>query len=70
MNTEILTGGLMSPLKRTCCAIGKPLAMLPDLPVRLQNDIPLTPPDQSTFYKPGNLRPRGYSDWPFANGNR
>ncbi|KAF8441650.1 hypothetical protein L210DRAFT_436596 [Boletus edulis BED1] len=41
----------------------------PNLPVRLQEDIPLTPPDQSKLYQVGNLTPSGYSDWPFADGN-
>ncbi|KAG6370476.1 hypothetical protein JVT61DRAFT_11962 [Boletus reticuloceps] len=43
-------------------AFGRPYISTPDLRVRLQNDIPLAPPDRSTFYKPGNLTPRGYSD--------
>ena len=41
----------------------------PDLPVRLQKNISLTPGDRSKYYLAGNLTPYGYSDWAFADGN-
>ncbi|TCD68147.1 hypothetical protein EIP91_011513 [Steccherinum ochraceum] len=36
----------------------------PDLPVRLEKNIPLTPYDRSTFY--AHNSPKGYIDYPFA----
>ncbi|KAF7291155.1 Oxidored-FMN domain-containing protein [Mycena indigotica] len=39
----------------------------PDLPVRLQRDIPLTPYNRETFYLVGENSPRGYTDPPFAS---
>ena len=41
----------------------------PDLPVRLQKNLPLTPKGRSTYYLLGDLTPHGYNDWPFADGN-
>jgi NADPH2 dehydrogenase len=38
----------------------------PDLPVRLQKNIPLHPYDRPTFYLPGLDAPTGYTDQPFA----
>ncbi|KAJ7737105.1 hypothetical protein B0H16DRAFT_1326098 [Mycena metata] len=38
----------------------------PDLPTRLEHDIPLAPYDRSTFYLVGENR-RGYTDQPFAS---
>jgi NADPH2 dehydrogenase len=38
----------------------------PDLPTRLERDIPLTAYDRSTFYLVGQNDPRGYTDYPFA----
>jgi hypothetical protein len=38
----------------------------PDLPTRLERDIPLTAYDRSTFYLVGQNEPRGYTDHPFA----
>ncbi|KAI0321038.1 FMN-linked oxidoreductase [Amylostereum chailletii] len=37
----------------------------PDLPIRLENDIPLTPYDRSSFYTPGTTV--GYNDFGFAS---
>ncbi|KAG6378321.1 hypothetical protein JVT61DRAFT_14043 [Boletus reticuloceps] len=50
-------------------AFGRLYISNPDLPARLQEDIPLTPTDRSKYYQVGNLTPSGYSDWPFADGN-
>ncbi|KAJ7612397.1 hypothetical protein DFH06DRAFT_1015391, partial [Mycena polygramma] len=38
----------------------------PDLPLRLEKDIPLHPYDRPTFYPPGQDVPTGYTDQPFA----
>ena len=46
-----------------------PLDDQPDLPVRLRENIPLTPGDRSKYYLGGNLTPFGYNDWPFADGS-
>ena len=42
-------------------AFGRPFIANPDLVSRLQNELPLTTPDMSTFYTPGA---KGYSDYP------
>jgi N-ethylmaleimide reductase len=36
----------------------------PDLPLRLENDLPLNPMNPDTFYTPGEL---GYTDYPYAS---
>ncbi|KAG6380374.1 hypothetical protein JVT61DRAFT_8487 [Boletus reticuloceps] len=54
--------------KEGLIAFGRLYISNPDLPVRLQEDITLTPPDRSKYYQVGNLTPSGYSDWPFADG--
>jgi NADPH2 dehydrogenase len=38
----------------------------PDLPARLEKDVPLTAYDRSTFYLVGENSPRGYTDQGFA----
>ena len=35
----------------------------PDLVARMEGNVPLNPPDPSTFYTPG---PKGYTDYPTA----
>ncbi|KIK79493.1 hypothetical protein PAXRUDRAFT_834065 [Paxillus rubicundulus Ve08.2h10] len=50
-------------------AFGRLYISNPDLPARLQQDIPLTPSDRSTYYLTGNLTPFGYSDWKFADAS-
>jgi N-ethylmaleimide reductase len=44
-------------------AFGSAFLANPDLPYRLQNDIYLTQPEESTFYTPGE---KGYVDYPFS----
>ncbi|OGQ88940.1 MAG: alkene reductase [Deltaproteobacteria bacterium RIFOXYA12_FULL_58_15] len=44
-------------------AFGRPFLSNPDLVTRLQKNLPLNPPDFSTFYTPG---PKGYTDYPAA----
>ncbi|KAI9567570.1 hypothetical protein HD554DRAFT_2268491 [Boletus coccyginus] len=50
-------------------AFGRLYISNPDLPLRLQKNLRLTPGDRSKYYQPGNLTPLGYNDWPFADGN-
>ncbi|KAJ7595117.1 hypothetical protein C8J56DRAFT_928446 [Mycena floridula] len=38
----------------------------PDLPYRLEHDIPLTVGDRSTYYVFGSTDPKGYTDYPFS----
>ena len=48
-----------------CMELDSDVAMLqPDLPFRLREDIPLTAPDQSTFYGPPTAE--GYNTYPFS----
>ncbi|KAJ7608783.1 hypothetical protein FB45DRAFT_1067263 [Roridomyces roridus] len=42
----------------------------PDLPYRLLHDVPLTVGDRSLYYCPGNLDPKGYTDYPFAESTQ
>jgi len=49
-------------------AFGRLFTSNPDLPVRLEKNLDLTPPDRSTFYLLGDLTPHGYNDWPFLDG--
>lgn len=44
-------------------AFGRPFLANPDLVARLQQGLPLNPPDFGTFYTPG---PKGYTDYPSA----
>ena len=37
----------------------------PDLPFRLQKDLPLNAYDRETFYLPGDATGKGYTDYPF-----
>ncbi|KAL6302062.1 hypothetical protein BKA93DRAFT_737579 [Sparassis latifolia] len=45
-------------------AFGSLFIANPDLPLRLQRNIPLAQPDRTTFYAPASAR--GYIDYPFA----
>ncbi|KAI0313542.1 FMN-linked oxidoreductase [Amylostereum chailletii] len=45
-------------------AFGRYYTSNPDLPIRLEKDIPLTPYDRSSFYTPGTTT--GYNDFGFA----
>lgn len=49
--------------ENVCVAFGRYFISSPDLPFRLQNNIPLTPYDRSTFYTNDE---RGYTDYPFS----
>ncbi|KAF7342486.1 FMN-linked oxidoreductase [Mycena venus] len=47
-------------------AFGRLYISNPDLPARLEKDVPLTAYDRSTFYLVGENSPRGYTDQEFA----
>ncbi|KAJ7478762.1 hypothetical protein B0H11DRAFT_2281125 [Mycena galericulata] len=47
-------------------AFGRFYISNPDLPTRLEKNIPLNVYDRTTFYLPGENSPRGYTDHPFA----
>ncbi|KAJ6550041.1 hypothetical protein B0H19DRAFT_1160274 [Mycena capillaripes] len=49
-------------------AFGRLYISNPDLPTRLEQDVPLTPFDRTTFYIVGEDSPRGYTDHAFATG--
>ncbi|THU82254.1 NADH:flavin oxidoreductase/NADH oxidase [Dendrothele bispora CBS 962.96] len=48
-------------------AFGRYFISNPDLPKRLEKNIPLTPYNRSTFYIPGDTTGKGYTDYPFAD---
>ncbi|KAJ6588097.1 FMN-linked oxidoreductase [Mycena capillaripes] len=52
--------------KNTLVAFGRHFIANPDLPLRLERNIPLHPYDRPTFYLPGQDSPTGYTDQPFA----
>ncbi|KAH7868847.1 FMN-linked oxidoreductase [Lentinula edodes] len=47
-------------------AFGKLFIANPDLPTRLKEDSPLNNYDRATFYIPGDMSGRGYTDYPFC----
>ncbi|KAH7905134.1 hypothetical protein BJ138DRAFT_1118750, partial [Hygrophoropsis aurantiaca] len=47
-------------------AFGRLYISTPDLPRRLKEDIPFSKGDRGMYYLAGDLTPKGYSDWPFA----
>ncbi|KAF5362616.1 hypothetical protein D9758_009608 [Tetrapyrgos nigripes] len=51
-------------------AFGRYFISNPDLPERLEKDIPLTPYNRSTFYLLGDTTGKGYTDYPFADEAR
>lgn len=49
-------------------AFGKAIIANPDLPRRMQENLPMNPPDFQTFYGVGLADPaKGYTDYPFAD---
>ncbi|KAF5353714.1 hypothetical protein D9758_008657 [Tetrapyrgos nigripes] len=50
-------------------AFGRVFIANPDLPYRLEHNIPLTKYDRTTFYVQNSVDPKGYTDYPFADGN-
>ncbi len=69
--TIVLAGGLDRSLaeaafrdgKGDLFAFGRAFLANPDLVLRLEGNLPLNPPDPSTFYTPG---PKGYTDYPLV----
>jgi N-ethylmaleimide reductase len=69
--TVILSGGLDRNLaeaalrdgKGDLLAFARAFLANPDLVARMQGNLPLNPPDHSTFYTPGS---KGYTDYPTA----
>jgi N-ethylmaleimide reductase len=69
--TVIVSGGfnkakaeaVLQEDKGNLVAFGKPFISNPDLVYRLENDLPWSPWDTSTFYAGGE---KGYTDYPFA----
>jgi N-ethylmaleimide reductase len=49
--------------KADLISFGRPFISNPDFEERLNSCLPLTDPDQSTFYTPG---PKGYVDYPVS----
>ncbi|KAF7433608.1 hypothetical protein PC9H_005569 [Pleurotus ostreatus] len=49
-------------------AVGRYFLANPDLPLRWKEDLPLNSYDRSTFYVPGDVSGKGYSDYPFIDG--
>ncbi|KAF7341348.1 FMN-linked oxidoreductase [Mycena venus] len=47
-------------------AFGRHYISNPDLPTRLERNLPLTAYDRSTFFLKGETNPRGYTDYSFA----
>ncbi|KAJ7343044.1 hypothetical protein DFH08DRAFT_237996 [Mycena albidolilacea] len=54
--------------EKTLVAFGRFYISNPDLPTRLEEDIPLNPFERATFYLVGEDSPRGYTDYAFATG--
>ncbi|KAJ7481243.1 hypothetical protein B0H11DRAFT_2024793 [Mycena galericulata] len=52
--------------KNALVSFGRTFIANPDLPRRLEKNIPLNPYNRSTFYLPGQDIPTGYTDYPFA----
>ncbi|KAJ7174971.1 hypothetical protein C8R43DRAFT_873038 [Mycena crocata] len=59
-------GALQRAEQGDLVAFGRLFISNPDLPARLQKDIPLAAYDRSTFYLIGENGPRGYTDQPAA----
>ncbi|KAJ7612370.1 hypothetical protein DFH06DRAFT_1109579 [Mycena polygramma] len=55
--------------KNSLVSFGRHFIANPDLPLRLEKNIPLHPYDRPTFYLPGQDVPTGYTDQPFANAS-
>ncbi|TCD65522.1 hypothetical protein EIP91_002530 [Steccherinum ochraceum] len=58
-------GGLKAAERGDIVVYGRHFISNPDLPVRLEKNIPLTPYDRDTFYT--TLSAKGYTDYPFIS---
>ncbi|KAK0445624.1 uncharacterized protein EV420DRAFT_1648345 [Desarmillaria tabescens] len=63
------TGMQIADEKGDLIAYGRWFISNPDLPTRLERNIPLTKYDHSTFYMPGDASGVGYTDYPFRSVN-
>ncbi|KAJ8095061.1 hypothetical protein PM082_010279 [Marasmius tenuissimus] len=68
-NFDLASGTQLADTTGDLIAYGRRFIANPDLPYRLKHNIPLTPYDRSTFYIPGSLDSKGYTDYPFALRN-
>ncbi|KAK1232843.1 hypothetical protein PQX77_004009 [Marasmius sp. AFHP31] len=69
-NYNVQSGTELADTKGDLVAFGRWFISNPDLPYRLQHDIPLTPYNRSTFALLGSLEPIGYTDYPFARRDK
>ncbi|KAL0060237.1 hypothetical protein AAF712_012992 [Marasmius tenuissimus] len=69
-NYNVQSGTELADTKGDLVAFGRWFISNPDLPYRLQHDIPLTRYNRSTFALPGSLEPTGYTDYPFAQRDK
>ncbi|KAH8823539.1 hypothetical protein DL96DRAFT_1744509 [Flagelloscypha sp. PMI_526] len=56
--------------KGSCVSFARPFLANPDLVERLKIDAPLNPFDPTTFYLFGDGTGKGFTDYPFLNGDR
>ncbi|KAL0572973.1 hypothetical protein V5O48_008987 [Marasmius crinis-equi] len=66
---DLKTGTELADAKGDLVAYGRRFISNPDLPYRLKHDIPLNAYDRSTFYCPGSLDPKGFTDYPSASAD-
>ncbi|KAJ7633086.1 NADH:flavin oxidoreductase/NADH oxidase [Roridomyces roridus] len=57
---------LAAEKKNVLVALGRHFIANPDLPLRLEKNLPLNPYDRSTFYLAMQNDPKGYTDYPFS----
>ncbi|KAF5383488.1 hypothetical protein D9757_006098 [Collybiopsis confluens] len=62
--TRMKAVGLLQDVGGELIAFGKPFLANPDLPVRLEKDLPLNDWNRETFYIPGDKSGKGYTDYP------
>ncbi|KII91970.1 hypothetical protein PLICRDRAFT_172133 [Plicaturopsis crispa FD-325 SS-3] len=62
------TGMQAAAEKGDLVAYGRLFIANPDLPRRLERDVPLTKGDRETYYVRGAVEESGYTDYPFAEG--
>ncbi|KAK7442715.1 hypothetical protein VKT23_015961 [Stygiomarasmius scandens] len=53
--------------KEDIIAFGRLFLANPDLPRRIEDDLPFNKYDRTTFYVPNSSDPKGYTDYPFAD---
>ena len=63
--TQATASQVLAAGEADAVAFDVPFLANPDLPERFRRNARLNPPDQSTFYAPGQ---KGYTDYPFLKG--